>query len=187
VAVVTGDPARISLIRRHPTSVSHWFDPSTAHHLENKNLQRFSQAISLGFGTVDRVNPRGRRLSFGLHREARRPLTAGDYGILRHIKMYGIIRHMKARLAFHDKQVLPDGSIVEMKIWEVPESVPGSRHRLKYSLFYGLRGQRLIGYDNERGRGDHRHDEGKQQPYTFSTPEQLIEDFLADVRRLRGE
>ena len=101
--------------------------------------------------------------------------------------MYGIIRHMKARLAFHDKQVLPDGSIVEMKIWEVSESVPGSKHRLKYSLFYGRPGQRLIGYDNERGRGDHRHVEGKQLPYTFTTPEQLIEDFLADVRRLRGE
>jgi hypothetical protein len=103
------------------------------------------------------------------------------------MQVYGIICHMKARLAFHDKQVLPDGSIVEMKIWEVPESVPGSRHRLKYSLFYGRPGRRLIGYDNERGRGDHRHVEGKQQPYTFSTPEQLIEDFLADVRRLRGE
>ena len=94
---------------------------------------------------------------------------------------------MKARLAFHDKQVLPDGSIVEMKIWEVPETVPGSRHRLKYSLFYGRPGQRLIGYDNEHGRGDHRHVEGKQLPYTFTTAEQLIEDFLVDGRRLRGE
>jgi len=94
---------------------------------------------------------------------------------------------MKARLAFHDKQVLPDGSIVEMKIWEVPKSVAGSKHRLKYSQFYGRPGRRLIGYDNERGRGDHRHVEDKQHLYTFSTPEQLIEDFLADVRCLRGE
>lgn len=94
---------------------------------------------------------------------------------------------MKARLAFHDKQVLPDGSVVEMKIWEVPESVPGSSHRLKYSLFYGRSGQRLVGYDNERGRGDHRHLGDKQEPYAFTTAEQLIGDFLADVRRLRGE
>jgi Family of unknown function (DUF6516) len=94
---------------------------------------------------------------------------------------------MKARLAFHDKQVLPDGSIVEMKIWEVSQSVPGSSHRLKYSLFYGRSGQRLVGYDNERGRGDHRHLGDKQAPYTFSSAEQLIDDFLADVRRLRGE
>lgn len=94
---------------------------------------------------------------------------------------------MKARLAFHDKQVLPDGSIVEMKIWEVPQPVAGSKHRLKYSLFYGRPGQRLIGYDNERGRGDHRHFGNEQESYNFSTPERLIEDFLADVRRLRGE
>ena len=45
----------------------------------------------------------------------------------------------------------------------------------------------LVGYDNERGRGDHRHIEGEEQPYSFSTPERLIDDFLADVRRLRGE
>jgi len=94
---------------------------------------------------------------------------------------------MKAVLVFHDKQVLHDGAIVEMKIWEVPQPVPGSAHRLKYSLFYGRPGKRVVGYDNERGKGDHRHIEGKEEPYTFSTPEQLTEDFLADVRRLRGE
>ena len=95
--------------------------------------------------------------------------------------------HMGARLAFHDKQVLPDGSIIEMKIWEIPASVAGSPHRLKYSLFYGRPGERLVGYDNERSKGDHRHVGGKEEPYVFTTPERLIEDFLADVRRLRGE
>mgnify|MGYP000868154467 CR=1 FL=1 len=94
---------------------------------------------------------------------------------------------MKARLAFHDKQVLADGSIVEMKIWELPESAQGSTHRLKYSLFYGWPGRRMVGYDNERGKGDHRHVQDKEDTYAFSTPEQLIEDFLADVRRVRGE
>jgi hypothetical protein len=94
---------------------------------------------------------------------------------------------MKARLVFHDKQVLPDGSIVEMKIWETPTSVAGSGHRLKYSLFYGRPGQRLVGYDNERSKGDHRHIEGRQEPYSFTTAERLITDFLADVRRMRGE
>ena len=58
---------------------------------------------------------------------------------------------------------------------------------MKYSLFYGRPGERLAGYDNERGRGDHRHLVGKEELYSFSTPEQLIADFLADVRRLRGE
>ena len=94
---------------------------------------------------------------------------------------------MKAVLAYHDKQVLPDGSILEMKIWQVPQPVSGSLHELKYSLFYGRGGERLVGYDNERGKGDHRHIQGKEEPYAFTTPERLIEDFLADVRHLRGE
>jgi hypothetical protein len=59
-------------------------------------------------------------------------------------------------------------------------------HR-KYSLFYGWPGRRLVGYDNERGKGDHRHVEGREETCAFSTPEQLIEDFLADVRRAQGE
>ena len=98
-----------------------------------------------------------------------------------------MIRHMKAVLAYHDKQVLPDGSVVEMKIWEVPKPVTGSPHRLKYSLFYGRKGERLVGYDNERGKGDHRHVRGKEERYVFTNVEQLIEDFLADVRRVRGK
>jgi len=94
---------------------------------------------------------------------------------------------MKAVLAFHDKQVLPDGAIVEMKIWEVASPVVGSAHKLKYSLFYGADGKRLVGYDNERGKGGHRHIEDRQKRYVFKTVELLMADFLADMRRLRGE
>lgn len=98
-----------------------------------------------------------------------------------------MIRHMKAVLAYHDKQVLPDGTLVEMKIWEVPKPVAGSGHRLKYSLFYGRKGERIVSYDNERGTGDHRHIRGKEERYAFMSVEQLIGDFLADVRRVRGK
>lgn len=91
---------------------------------------------------------------------------------------------MKAVLAYRDKQVLPDGTIVE--IWEVLESVAGSSHRLKYSLFYGREGERLVCYDNERGKGDHRHIAGNEGPYAFTTVEKLIDDFKTDVRRMRG-
>jgi hypothetical protein len=97
------------------------------------------------------------------------------------------MRHMKAVLAYHDKQVLPDGTIIEMKIWEVPQAVDRSRHKFKYSLFYGKNGERVVGYDNERGKGDHRHLKGKQERYTFSTVEKLIADFLEDVRSLRSK
>ena len=92
----------------------------------------------------------------------------------------------EATLAFHDKQVLADGAIVEMKIWHLLQPVTGSQHGVKYSLFYGYPGRRLVGYDNEPGKGDHRHHEGEESPYRFTTIEQLIEDFLADVRRARS-
>jgi hypothetical protein len=94
---------------------------------------------------------------------------------------------MKAVLEFHDKQVLPGGAIVEMKIWRVPRPVEGSSHSLKYSLYSGLAGEKLVGYDNERGKGDHRHISGREFDYRFSTVERLTADFLAGVRRLRGE
>jgi Family of unknown function (DUF6516) len=94
---------------------------------------------------------------------------------------------MKATLAFHDKQVLPDGAIVEMNIWQVAEPVCGSAHTLKCSLYYGKDNKRLVGYDNERGKGDHRHIEDGQERYMFTSVEQLIADFLADVRGMRGE
>lgn len=99
---------------------------------------------------------------------------------------YGIVRHMKAVLAFYDKQLLPDGAILEMKIWQLTKPVRGSAHTLRYSLFYGFPGQRLVAYDNEPGKGDHRHVEGDEAAYNFSTVEKLMADFLADVRRLRG-
>jgi hypothetical protein len=44
-----------------------------------------------------------------------------------------------------------------------------------------------VGYDNERGKGDHRHYGDHEEPYAFTSIEQLAADFQADVPRLRGE
>lgn len=94
---------------------------------------------------------------------------------------------MKADLVHHSKLTMRDGAIVEMRIWRVPTAVKGSDHRLKYSLFYGMPGDRIVAYDNESGKGDHRHLGSDETAYDFTTVEQLIEDFKADVRRARGE
>ncbi len=88
---------------------------------------------------------------------------------------------MKAVRIYYDRIDYPDGAILEMTIWAVEIPVLGSHHRLKYSLFYGRPGQRLIGYDNERGKGDHYHLGEAEEPYIFTTSEALIEDFLAEV------
>lgn len=94
---------------------------------------------------------------------------------------------MKAERVIRERIVFGDGAILEMKVWRVPVQVPGSRHMLKYSLFYGRPGERLIGYDNERGKGDHRHYGEREEAYTFVSIEQTLLDFQADVERLRGE
>jgi hypothetical protein len=64
-------------------------------------------------------------------------------------------------------------------------AVPGCRHSYKYPLYYGMAGKRIVGYDNERGKGDHRHRQGHQEPYRFTTVERLIGDFLADIAKER--
>ena len=94
---------------------------------------------------------------------------------------------MKARLLIHERMVFDDGAVLEIKVWRVPEQVAASRHWLKYSLFYGTRGKRLIGYDNERGKGDHRHYGHRQENYPFTSIERLLADFRRDVETLRGE
>ena len=93
---------------------------------------------------------------------------------------------MKAKLLFHQRIDYDDGATVEMVIWRVPSSVPPSAHNLKYSLFYGGPGVREVGYDNERGKGDHRHFQGVETAYAFRDVEQLVADFWSDVHGLRG-
>lgn len=93
---------------------------------------------------------------------------------------------MRATLLFHERIDYDDGAVVELVLWRVPSPVRGSTHDLKYSLFYGFPGIREVGYDNERGKGDHRHFQGAETAYTFSSVEQLMADFWSDVRALRG-
>lgn len=65
-------------------------------------------------------------------------------------------------------------SLAEMVIRELTRSVEGSVHAYKYRLYYGFPGRRLVGYDNERGKGDHRHIDDKETRYAFSSVERLI-------------
>jgi hypothetical protein len=92
---------------------------------------------------------------------------------------------MRAELIFRSKDVLTDGAIVEMIIWKVPVAVPPSTHAYKYRLFYGVNGVRVVGYDNERGKGDHCHLDGKEHSYKFTTPERLVADFMDEIGKRR--
>jgi hypothetical protein len=93
---------------------------------------------------------------------------------------------MKAALIFEQRVDFEDGAILEIVIWRLLTPVPPSTHKLKYSLFYGRPAVREVGYDNERGKGDHRHFQGIETTYAFISVEQLIADFWSDVERVRG-
>ena len=91
-----------------------------------------------------------------------------------------------AQLILHRKRIFDDGSLSEIKLWLLTTPVLASRHNFKYSLYYGKAGERLVGYDNERGKGDHRHYGTVEEAYDFQNPEQLVIDFLYDVDRVRN-
>jgi len=94
---------------------------------------------------------------------------------------------MKARLITRFKDVTPDGGVIERVVWQVPDPIAPSEHRYKYRAAYAVGGVRVVGFDNERGKGDHCHIRGIEKTYDFRSIEQLIEDFIAAVVSVRGE
>ena len=88
---------------------------------------------------------------------------------------------MRAVPIVRAKEVRDDGSIVEIVIWELPEPLLPSSHLYKYRLYFGAAGVDRVRYDNERGKGDHRHIGEREEEYKFSTLEELLEDFQRDV------
>lgn len=74
---------------------------------------------------------------------------------------------------------------IEGVIWKVPGSVPSTQHGYKYRLVYVVNGERVVGYDNERGKGDHRHIRGRETAYRFVDVPSLIDDFIQDVEKAK--
>jgi hypothetical protein len=93
----------------------------------------------------------------------------------------GSMANMAAQLVTGFKNVFPDGSILELVVWRVPKPVPPSTHLYKYRAVYIVNGSRILGFDNERGKGDHRHVNDIESPYHFTTVEQLVEDIINAV------
>lgn len=73
------------------------------------------------------------------------------------------------------------GGAIEIVVWAVPQPVPPSDHGFKYRLVFVRDGERVVGYDNERGKGDHRHIGTAEKPYQFVDVPTLLEDFMRDV------
>jgi hypothetical protein len=88
---------------------------------------------------------------------------------------------MKARLLLNERQLLRAEAFVSLRVWAVPEPMRGSDHRYKYSLALIVEGRCVLRYDNEAGKGDHKHVGDLEVSYTFTTADQLLNDFWQDV------
>jgi hypothetical protein len=88
---------------------------------------------------------------------------------------------MKADLLLRRRIEVDDISFVELVVWQLPQALPGSVHPFKYRLAYVVEGVCVLRYDNEAGKGDHRHLGEVETAYRFTTIDQLIDDFWHDV------
>jgi hypothetical protein len=94
---------------------------------------------------------------------------------------------MRAILLVRTRIIYTEIAFAELVLWRVPEPVDGSSHPFKYRLAYVVSGVCVLRYDNEAGKGDHRHFDDDQSIYYFTTPDQLIVDFQRDIARWNDE
>lgn len=92
---------------------------------------------------------------------------------------------MAAAVLLRERLVLTETAFVETVVWRLPRPQPGCRHEFKYRL--ALISERIcvLRYDNETGKGDHRHAGKREAAYLFTSLEALQRDFWADVEAWR--
>jgi len=87
----------------------------------------------------------------------------------------------RAGLLLKERRVLGEDRFVDVVVWRVPKRVPGSAHDFKYRLAFVVDEVCVLRFDNEAGKGDHKHVGAEQMPYQFTTQEQLVADFWQAV------
>lgn len=91
---------------------------------------------------------------------------------------------MKARLLQKSRVKLDARRFADIVIWQVPAPMSGSSHGFKYRLALVVDEACVLRYDNEAGKGDHKHIGAREIPYVFTTLDQLVDDFWAEVAQL---
>lgn len=94
---------------------------------------------------------------------------------------------MEAALLQKSRVKLSDNRFADILIWQLPALASGSSHAFKYRLALVVDEVCVLRYDNEAGKGDHKHLGAREVPYNFTTLDQLVDDFWADVARLGGD
>ena len=93
--------------------------------------------------------------------------------------------NMKAKLMLNERHILTENAFVEMVVWLLPSPISKSQHSFKYRLALIVEGKCVLRYDNETGKGDHKHIGEDEIPYVFTTPQALLNDFWHDVNNWR--
>ena len=94
---------------------------------------------------------------------------------------------MKATELIRRRIVYSEIAFAELVLWKLPQRKDRSLHGFKYRLAYVVRGECVLRYDNETGKGDHRHFGVSQSAYRFTSPDQLVADFMNDIARWNHE
>ncbi|MGH8162407.1 MAG: toxin-antitoxin system TumE family protein [Gammaproteobacteria bacterium] len=97
-----------------------------------------------------------------------------------------MISNMKAEPLFRKRLVLSETAFAEIVIHRVPKPLSGCWHDFKYRLALVSGGRCVLRYDNETGKGDHKHVGGKETAYRFVGLSKLQRDFWADVKAWRN-
>lgn len=92
---------------------------------------------------------------------------------------------MRTDLVFQQRVRLDHVGFAELVIWQLPRPLIGSNHPFKYRIAYVENEVCVIRYDNEAGKGDHRHVGRKEVRYSFVDIDQLMVDFWTDVDQWR--
>jgi hypothetical protein len=92
-----------------------------------------------------------------------------------------MIANIKANLLARNEVLPGDELWAAIVIWQVPVSVRGSGHLYKYRIALIDQDECVLRYDNEAGKGDHKHPGEEESPYVFTTLEKLVDDFWDDV------
>lgn len=99
----------------------------------------------------------------------------------------GSVSNMKAALVARTRIVYAENAFAELVLWKVPVPLAGSPHDFKYRFAYVVDGVCVLRYDNESGKGDHRHFGATESRYAFTTPEALLAAFNDDIARWTRE
>jgi hypothetical protein len=88
---------------------------------------------------------------------------------------------MNARLLLRERHILGESRFAEIVIWQLPRLLPGSAHNYKYRLAFIVDEVCMIRFDNEAGKGDHKHVNNLETYYGFTNLPQLVADFWNEI------